>query len=978
MKNTLLLLLCALCVSSFSYGQLIITEIADPNDNALARYVEIYNVSGAPVDVTGWELRRWTNATATPQATGIDLSSVGTLAADGFILVAASAAEFTTVYGFAPDIDGGTAGAADSNGDDQIAIFDAADNTIDIFGVPGEDGTGTCHEFEDGRAERIASVTASNPVWTESEWNVYADSPVTGCTSHSLLVVNAGDGVFDPGVWIGANNSTPSISANPSLVGGFVQFVGSPSPELIFDVSGANLSDTVFLTVTTGPYEISLTSGSGFGTNANLVPTGGTLASTMIYVRLNGSTPANPVTGQVTITSAGVGDVIVDLDGQILNPDPVVFTSEDTLSGFSHFVGTPSAEQSFDVSGNFLQGDISVDVSNSVFEIALDAAGPYTSNLSIPASNMVTSDPSSNWVGYMNVFELPENGGAFQFGGPWGLPDLKTTLNTGSNSITLQPNFNTYNDNQTDGYWVNQTTLEGNKFMEANTFVEPGAGFNDQGLIFTGNVTSFTLDTAQYDAKCFIKALDPNAGYADAFGGSKTFDLPMSGSFSVSATAAELPAGLIIQYGFMVTGRNANPADELTLGSVEVEGVSVSTSVPVTPVYVRLNGPVLNYNQVGEIYVTSTLANVDTLALNGETLDYIPSSIGAVTTNDANGVADSLGVYVELSGTVHCIDFDGNAGYSFTIIDDNNDGINVFNFNDVSNYVVAEGDILTVTGYIEQYNGLTEIVVDSILVTGTGPVQTPTVVTALDESTESQWVTLENLNFVTPIATFPTGSNNIDVTNGTDVFTIRVDADTDIPGSAAPQVSFSVTGVGGQFDNSSPYDGGYQLFPCSVASFVPSCTTPDNTVTLTDGTLNANATGANVMYAWIDCATNEFLASTQEFTPTQTGEYAVIVMDGECSDTSDCQFVDLSNLENISLFNVSVTPNPFNENLNIQSTDMDIQNLEVYSMEGKIIYSNNKAFNSLNINTNNWKTGVYILKLQNINGTVRNVKVLKN
>ena len=108
------------------------------------------------------------------------------------------------------------------------------------------------------------------------------------------------------------------------------------------------------------------------------------------------------------------------------------------------------------------------------------------------------------------------------------------------------------------------------------------------------------------------------------------------------------------------------------------------------------------------------------------------------------------------------------------------------------------------------------------------PTVTPTIVTTLDESTESQWITIENVNFVNPISTFPTGSNNIDVTDGTNVYTLRIDSDTDIPGGAAPQVDFSVTGVGGQYDNSSPYDGGYQLFPCGIGSFVPESTSGIN------------------------------------------------------------------------------------------------------------------------------------------------------
>ena len=134
--------------------------------------------------------------------------------------------------------------------------------------------------------------------------------------------------------------------------------------------------------------------------------------------------------------------------------------------------------------------------------------------------------------------------------------------------------------------------------------------------------------------------------------------------------------------------------------------------------------------------------------------------------------------------------------------------------------------MIRVYGQIDQYNGLTEIFADSIIVaTQNMPITNPTVVTALDESTESQWVTIENLNFVNPIAVFPTGTSNIDVTDGTNIFTLRIDSDTDIPGASAPQGQFSVTGVGGQYDSSNPFDEGYQLFPCGVGSFVPNSTT---------------------------------------------------------------------------------------------------------------------------------------------------------
>jgi hypothetical protein len=64
-----------------------------------------------------------------------------------------------------------------------------------------------------------------------------------------------------------------------------------------------------------------------------------------------------------------------------------------------------------------------------------------------------------------------------------------------------------------------------------------------------------------------VKALDPNAGYATVV--NNTADISSTGDFTASATATELAAGLIIQYGFTVTGPLADPTDT-TLGSVVI------------------------------------------------------------------------------------------------------------------------------------------------------------------------------------------------------------------------------------------------------------------------------------------------------------------------------------------------------------------------------------------------------------------------
>ncbi len=182
------------------------------------------------------------------------------------------------------------------------------------------------------------------------------------------------------------------------------------------------------------------------------------------------------------------------------------------------------------------------------------------------AQTTVTADASAAWTGYMNVFDLSNN---YQFGGGWGLLDVKTVVDAGANTITLKPNYNTYN--ATDAYWSNGAI--GNKIMEGNTFVE-STSLGGQTVTFNGNVTANTLD-AGYTAIAFIKVLDPAMGYATTI--NQTVTLPAAGTpFSVMATIPSTP-GLIIQYGFQVRGINANPTAEAALGSVVV-GPTVSTT----------------------------------------------------------------------------------------------------------------------------------------------------------------------------------------------------------------------------------------------------------------------------------------------------------------------------------------------------------------------------------------------------------------
>ena len=195
---------------------------------------------------------------------------------------------------------------------------------------------------------------------------------------------------------------------------------------------------------------------------------------------------------------------------------------------------------------------------------------------------------------------------------------------------------------------------------------------------------------------------------------------------------------------------------------------------------------------------------------------YPPRTIDLLTTNDTDGRPDSLGQTAEISGIVYGVDLQGGSPVQFTVIDATG-GIAVFSGNDFG-YTVMEGDEVTLRGSVSQFNGLTQFSPDTIILVSSGnDLVEPLDVNTLDESTESELVRLCGLSFVSSNPTGASGINYI-LTDGSTEFTIRVDNDTEIFDAFNfedndPATEYCVTGIGGQFDNSAPFDEGYQLLP---------------------------------------------------------------------------------------------------------------------------------------------------------------------
>ncbi|MBK7109018.1 MAG: hypothetical protein IPH61_07730 [Bacteroidetes bacterium] len=111
-----------------------------------------------------------------------------------------------------------------------------------------------------------------------------------------------------------------------------------------------------------------------------------------------------------------------------------------------------------------------------------------------------------------------------------------------------------------------------------------------------------------------------------------------------------------------------------------------------------------------------TIGFGDTFTLNlldNDDTEPIVTEIADVTAEDVNGIGTSIGEFVQITGIVHGINLADAVGLNFTIIDETG-GMRVFNAATDLSYTVAEKDEITVVGFVDQVNGLTQINAQSI------------------------------------------------------------------------------------------------------------------------------------------------------------------------------------------------------------------------------------------------------------------------
>jgi len=312
-----------------------------------------------------------------------------------------------------------------------------------------------------------------------------------------------------------------------------------------------------------------------------------------------------------------------------------------------------------------------------------------------------------------------------------------------------------------------------------------------------------------------------------------------------SASAFEAAFGTTPTYIWEMGGALTNSGEDVVLhngNGAQIDSVDYKNAAP-WPTEPAGNGPSLVLcdpnadNNIATNWQAATthtgvfvdskeiLANPGAGATCGSAPSFPARSIAQVTNVNANtGVADSVGIDLTITGTVYGVNLRGTNGLQFTVIDDSNNGVAVFSQTDNLGYTVQEGDRISLSGFLGQFNGLLQMLPNTITKLSSGnSLVNPITVTKADESTESSLIRILNLHLVNPAAWDTTGNTAgftvraVSSTNTADTIDIRVDNNTNLYLQPVPPQPFNLTGIGGQFDSSNPFTSGYQVSPRYLA-----------------------------------------------------------------------------------------------------------------------------------------------------------------
>ena len=218
----------AVCLAApAASADLIIEEIVDATlTGGQPKWVEIKNLGSDCVYLGDYELCNYNNGNTSP-AGCTSLSTVFLAPGNSFNFAyefsnntgcSSTVTCFEFTYGKPADQHGGPF----INGDDVVALrLISSSSIVDVYGLIGEDGTGTAWEYMDGYSTRKGTVTAPTSIFDVTEWDVAGANSLDGLTAAQIAALTSPGNYADcpPATYCTAGTSGSGCNAMMSASG---------------------------------------------------------------------------------------------------------------------------------------------------------------------------------------------------------------------------------------------------------------------------------------------------------------------------------------------------------------------------------------------------------------------------------------------------------------------------------------------------------------------------------------------------------------------------------------------------------------------------------------------------------------------------------------------------------------------------------------------------------------------------------------
>ena len=152
----------------------------------------------------------------------------------------------------------------------------------------------------------------------------------------------------------------------------------------------------------------------------------------------------------------------------------------------------------------------------------------------------------------------------------------------------------------------------------------------------------------------------------------------------------------------------------------------------------------------------------------------------------------------------------------------------------------------------------------------------------------------------------------------------------------------------------------------------------DISTTVTGLIITANQAGAT--YQWIDCDDAGAAISGEtdsSFTPSENGNYAVIISDGSCSDTSECVAITSVGISTNETMTFSSFPNPASTTLTVRPASGDgVYNLTLRNLTGQVVIELVELEGEQMVDVEELPAGIYVLEFM-FDNNIRKTQIVK-